>query len=81
MTHEQKELGDGRVVDVCHGAAGEVKVGDVLVMDGEIVHVAERKFGPPREGEVDRQMTIYFTEHPYEPLRGDEGQSVYWLVE
>lgn len=76
---EAKKLNDGRTAIVCLGHAGGVEPGEQLVMDGEILTVTGRRFGPPLRDECERQVTLYFAE-TLQSSRGDEYQSVYHLV-
>jgi hypothetical protein len=57
-------------------AAGEVEVGWTLRYDGADRQVVRVWHGPPKPGEIDRQVRLWFAGDP-QPLPGDEGQTVY----
>lgn len=43
--------------------------------------VARRRFDPPKDGEIDRQLTFWFVEDPYMGQPGDENETVYLATE
>lgn len=80
MEIETKQLTDGRTVAVRPGIVGGVKIGNQLVMDGEIRTVNGRYVGAPLKDEWEKQITLYFTDSNI-GVRGDEAQTIYHLEE
>jgi len=60
-------------------AAVEVKRGWVLAIDGEDRTVRDYRLRAPREDEIERRMSIWFTDG--HQISGDEGQTVYVVSE
>jgi hypothetical protein len=60
-------------------AAAEIKTGWVLHVDGEDRTVHNYRFRAPSGDELERRMTIWFTDG--HQVFGDEGQTVYVVSE
>lgn len=72
------QVKDGHIVQP--DVAGMVMEHWKLLVDGTVHQVGSVSIKPPREGEIDRRVSIWF-DHARRPMTGDENQTVYRVLE